>query len=98
VRAGLEGHITPDDLRAAWMPISPWPFIARLRGREALLVYARYDFTFPLDLSRQFVAEFVRQNVPHRTAVLPCGHYSTGKAPFKYLDGYALTKFFVTRL
>jgi hypothetical protein len=98
VRAGLEGHITLDDLRACWMPISPWPFIARLRGREALLVYARYDFTFPVDLSRQFIAEFARQNVRHHTAVLPCGHYSTGKAPFKYLDGYALTKFFVKKL
>jgi hypothetical protein len=25
--------------------------------------------------------------------VLPCGHYSTGSAPFKYMDGAALTRF-----
>jgi hypothetical protein len=31
-------------------------------------------------------------------AKLPCGHYTTGKAPFKYLDGYYLTKFFVKKL
>ena len=37
-----------------WMPISPWPFIERVRGRSVLLVYARYDLTFPVDLSRQF--------------------------------------------
>ena len=98
VRAGLEGHITIDDLRQCWMPISPWPFIARVKGRPALLVYARYDLTFPLDLSRKFLAEFARLGVPHETAVLPCGHYSTGKAPFKYLDGYALTNFFLKRL
>jgi hypothetical protein len=30
--------------------------------------------------------------------MLPCGHYTTGKAPFKYLDGYTLTKFFVSKL
>ena len=47
------------------MPISPWPFIERVRGRAVLLVYARYDLTFPVDLSRQFIAEFERRGVPH---------------------------------
>jgi dienelactone hydrolase len=98
VRAGLEGNITIDDLRECWMPISPWPFIPRMRNREALLVYARYDQTFPVDLSRRFLAEFLRQDIAHHTAVLPCGHYTTGKAPFKFLDGYHLTKFFVKKL
>jgi hypothetical protein len=98
VRAGLEGQVTLDDLRRCWMPISPWPFVDRVRGRSLLLVYARYDETFPVDLSRAFVREFVRQGVEHETTVLPCGHYTTGKTPFKYLDGYALTRFFVRRL
>lgn len=98
VRAGLDGHIGLEDLRACWMPISPWPFVSRIRGRQALLVYALYDFTFPLDLSRVFLQEFARQDIVHDTTVLPCGHYTTGKAPFKYLDGYALTKFFVKKL
>jgi len=98
VRAGLEGNISLADLRNCWMPISPWPFIDRVRGRGVLLVYARYDLTFPVHLSRQFLAEFARRDVLHETAVLPCGHYTTAKAPFKYLDGYALTKFLVRRL
>jgi pimeloyl-ACP methyl ester carboxylesterase len=98
VRAGLEGHIALDDLRECWMPISPWPFIDRVRARAVLLVYARYDLSFPVDLSRRFLAEFERLQVSHATTVLPCGHYTTGKAPFKYLDGYALTRFLVTRL
>jgi hypothetical protein len=98
VRAGLDGHISLDDLRTCWMPISPWPFIERVRDRAVLLVYARYDLSFPLDLSRRFVAEFDRLGLPYARAVLPCGHYTTGKAPFKYFDGYALTKFFVKRL
>lgn len=98
VRAGLDGHIALDDLRACWMPISPWPFIDRVRDRAVQLIYARYDLSFPVDLSRHFIAEFERRKLPHATTVLPCGHYTTGKAPFKYLDGYALTKFFVTRL
>jgi len=98
VRAGLEGHVTLETLRDIWMPISPWPFIGRVEGRKVLLIYARYDQTFPVDLSRSFVAEFGRRNVAHETAVLPCGHYTTGKTPFKYLDGYTLTRFFVKRL
>jgi hypothetical protein len=98
VRTGLEGHLTLDELREYWMPISPWPFIDRVRGRSILLVYARYDLTFPVDLSRSFIREFNRQGIAHNTAVLPCGHYTTGKAPFKYLDGYYLTRFLVERL
>lgn len=96
VRAGIDTHVALDDLRHIWMPISPWPYIARVAGRQLLMVYASYDQTFPLDLSRQFLAEFDRQGIPHRRALLPCGHYTTGKAPFKFLDGYYLTRF-VTR-
>jgi len=98
VRAGLEGHVSLDDLRQCWMPISPWPFIDRIKHRSVLLIYARYDLSFPVDLSRAFINEFRHRQIPHIETVLPCGHYTTGKAPFKYLDGYALTKFFVTKL
>jgi len=98
VQAGLEGHITLDALREMWMPISPWPFIDRVRGRAVRLIYALYDDTFPVDLSRTFIKEFERRNVPHQVRVLPCGHYTTGKAPFKYLDGYYLTDFLVRNL
>lgn len=98
VRAGLDGHITLPELRDCWMPISPWPFIPLVRDRKVMLIYARYDQTFPVDLSRQFLAEFDRLGIAHERALLPCGHYTTGKAPFKFLDGYYLTKFFVKRL
>ncbi len=98
VRQGLEGHVTLDDLRACWMPISPWPFIERVRSRQVLLVYAIHDLTFPVDLSKMFLGEFASRGVPHETAVLPCGHYTTGKAPFKFLDGFYLTRFLVKRL
>jgi hypothetical protein len=93
VRAGLEGHVTLEQLRDLWMPISPQWHIDRIRGVKTLLVYALYDLSFPLRLSRQFVQEFRMRALPHRVAVLPCGHYSTGIAPFKYIDGYHLTRF-----
>lgn len=93
VRESLEGRIDLDALRRIWMPISPYPFLDRVRDRQTLLVYALFDLTFPVTLSRMLVAEFRVQNVPHKTLVLPCGHYSTGVTPFKWMDGIALCRF-----
>ena len=93
VRQGLEGHIAPDVLREVWLPISPQPYLERMRSTRTLLVYARYDLTFPVALSRQLLADFAARDLPHETFVLPCGHYSTGVTPFKWVDGYVLTKF-----
>ena len=82
-----------ETLRRIWMPISPFPYLGRLRDRRVLLVYARYDLTFPVDLSRRLVDEFTRQGVQHQLLVLPCGHYSTGVTPFKWMDGLTLCRF-----
>jgi predicted esterase len=60
---------------------------------RTLLVYAKYDLTFPVDLSKRLIAEFERRGIEHEVAVLPCGHYSTGMAPFKFLDAYLLIRF-----
>jgi pimeloyl-ACP methyl ester carboxylesterase len=93
VREGMDGHIELDLLRNLWRPISPRWYLERLRTRRTLLVYARYDLTFPVDLSEDLVAAFREQQVPHEVAVLRCGHYSTGKTPFKFVDGWILTRF-----
>ena len=93
VREGLEGYIELELLRALWRPISPRWYLERLRDRKTLLVYARYDLTFPVDLSEDLVRAFRQQQVPHELAVLGCGHYSTGKTPFKFVDGWVLTRF-----
>jgi hypothetical protein len=93
VREGLDGHIDLDRLRALWRPISPFEYLDRVRDKKTLLVYARYDLTFPVDLSELLVREFRARQLPHEVFALRCGHYSTGAAPFKYVDGYVLTKF-----
>jgi dienelactone hydrolase len=93
VRRGLDGHIELERLRRIWMPISPYPYLDRMHGKRVLLVYARYDLTFPVDLSRMLVSEFRRRGIDHQLAVLPCGHYSTGVTPFKWLDGLTLCRF-----
>jgi hypothetical protein len=93
VREGLDGHVELELLRELWKPISPRWFLDRVRDRKTLLVYALYDLTFPRDLSEDLLREFEELGIPHEVSVLRCGHYSTGKAPFKFVDGYVLTKF-----
>ena len=98
VREGLDGHVDLEQLRRLWRPIAPWSYLDRLGAKRTLLVYARYDLTFPVDLSRTLIEEFRRRGLPHEVAVLPCGHYSTNNIPFKFLDGYVLTKFLLKNL
>jgi dienelactone hydrolase len=98
VRAGLDGHISLDTLRRLWMPISPRAYVDRMRDKQTMLVYARYDLTFPVPLSRAFIEDFRQRGIPFELSVLPCGHYSTGITPFKYIDGYYLTSFFYRKL
>ena len=93
VRAALEGSVSLDRLRQMWLPISPQVYLDRIKDKKTLLVYAKYDLTFPVDLSRELVGEFQRRGIPHELAVLPCGHYSTGVTPFKFLDGFVLARF-----
>jgi dienelactone hydrolase len=93
VRTGLEDAIDLERLRAMWLPISPQAYLDRIAGKKTLLVYAKYDLTFPVDLSRSLIDEFERRGIPHKLVVLPCGHYTTGVAPFKYLDGFVLARF-----
>ena len=93
VRQGLAGNVDLDRLRRMWLPISPFPFLDRVKGRKVLLVYARYDLTFPVRLSRMLVDEFRARGVEPEVTVLPCGHYSTGVAPFSWMDAFVLIRF-----
>ena len=93
VRAGLEGHIDLDALRDLWRPISPAWYLDRLRNTRTLLVYAKYDLTFPVDLSEDLIRQFRANHLPHEVSVLHCGHYSSGKTPFKFVDGWVLSRF-----
>jgi hypothetical protein len=93
VRAGFDGKLDLPALRDAWRPISPKCYMHKVGQRPSLFVYALYDLSFPLHLSMDIVAESRRCGVPTTVRVLPCGHYTTGKAPFKFLDGYYMASF-----
>jgi hypothetical protein len=72
--------------------------VDKVLGRPALLVYALFDLSFPLHLSRDIARQYRVRDVPTQVRVLPCGHYTTGKAPFKYLDAYYLVRFLLRSL
>jgi len=56
--------------------------------KQILVVYAKYDLTFPHEYSLQVVNAFREYGFNFEPRVLPCGHYTTGETPFKYLDGW----------
>jgi dienelactone hydrolase len=95
IRQGLEPELDIDRLRALWTAVSPMSYFKQFARwkRKSLIVYAKYDLTFLPEFSRQVVAAFKRHGLDHKVAVLPCGHYSLGEAPYKYLDGWHLASF-----
>jgi hypothetical protein len=92
VRAGLEGHIGLEDLRKIWMPISPRAYFEKVAGtgKSALLVHARYDYSFLPQLSRQVLQDYRKLGIPHAQLRMPCGHYSSGQFPFNITLGLAM--------
>lgn len=100
VRQGLEGHVSLEELREYWKPISPIVFVPRLRGREtsSLLVRARYDTTFLPEFALEFLAQCRAHQLRHRVVVLPCAHYTTGQFPFNWLAALPMCRFLAREL
>ncbi len=98
IREGLESQIDLDRLRQLWAGVSPMSYFKKFARwpRKSLIIYAKYDLTFLPELSRETVMEFERHHLDHKVVVLPCGHYTTGETPFKYMDGWQLASFFRT--
>lgn len=97
VRAGFADHLTLDELRRYWAPISPFPFMPRVSNmgpRPLRFIIARYDLTFPINLSHEAIAEARRINLPLDIVWLPCGHYTTAEMPWKAIDAWKIATFF----
>jgi dienelactone hydrolase len=96
VRAGIEGALTLEELRALWLPISPMTFAGRLknqRKRPMRFIAARHDLTFPVDLSHDVIERVRQTGAALDVAWLPCGHYTSGARPWVYLDGWKIVTF-----
>src|SRR5215471_18821288 len=95
IRESLESAVTLDQLRDAWKAISPPYYIERYAGldKKPLFIYARYDTTFPTRFSEQVIQKARELGFEHEAVALPCGHYTLGETPFKFIDGYHICRF-----
>ena len=97
VRASFGEEVSLEELRSFWLPISPLAYASRLRElapRPMRFIAARYDLTFPRQLSLDCIAAIRQLGVPVDVAWLPCGHYTSGEPPWVYLDGYKIISYF----
>jgi dienelactone hydrolase len=100
IRAAFEeAGLDKETVQAVFRAISPSSWVERYAAtsreaeRKTLVVYATYDLTFPREGSLAAVQGFRDYNIQHVAKVLPCGHYTTGEFPYKYLDGWYLGSF-----
>jgi hypothetical protein len=99
-QALAEAGLTQDRIRALWAAASPCSFYPKLMrpevdgpSKKVLLVYANYDLTFPLEYSLQVVEAFKQIGLNFEPRILPCGHYTTGETPYKFIDGWYMGSF-----
>jgi dienelactone hydrolase len=98
IRAGIEPVLDLERLRRVWAAVSPAHYFQKFAStpKKSLVIYAKYDLTFLPEFSEKVAHEFMRHELDHRIVVLPCGHYTTGETPYKYLDGWQIMQFLRT--
>ena len=96
----LRPKVTVDELRHYWAPISPFPYLERLRGtgQKFLLISGRYDPTFWFEFTEELFSAIGNDGILHERVVLPCGHYSLDQPPFKHIAGYRFGTFLFENL
>ena len=96
----LRGSVSADELRRFWSPISPFPYVPRMRGsaQKMLMVSARYDPTFLPEFSEEIVREVRKTGMESEVLLLPCGHYSLELAPFSYTAALRMGSFLFRNL
>jgi hypothetical protein len=96
IRAAFEqAGLTQDQVRQIFSIVSPMSYMDRFAAtpKRALVIHATYDLTFPLEYSLEVLKNFDRLKIDYVSKVLPCGHYTTGETPYKYIDGWYLGSF-----
>jgi len=95
IRQSLEPNVSLEHLREAWKCVSPPYYIERYATlpKKSLFVYTKYDTTFPPHLSEQVIEKAKELKMDHKAVVLPCGHYTLGETPFKFIVGYHICSF-----
>jgi hypothetical protein len=95
IRQSVEALLTHEDLRRVWMAISPIVYFDKFERspKKSLMIYGRYDLTFLPEFSMQAASEFLKRGLDTTIKALPCGHYSLGETPYKYMDAWHISRF-----
>lgn len=96
VRAAFEdAGMNQQQLYRLWSGVSPVSYMQRFaqHPKKVLVIHARYDLTFLPEYSEQVLASFAAHGIDFVSKVLPCGHYTTGETPYKFIDGWYLGSF-----
>lgn len=90
-----DAGMAQERLRDAWRCISPVSYMRRFaeHPKKVLVVHARYDLSFLERYSQEVLRSFRALGVDFESKVLPCGHYTTGETPYKFMDGWHLGSF-----
>ena len=96
IRAAFEqAGLNQTQVREIFSIVSPMSYMDRFAAtpKRSLVIHASYDLTFPLENTLDVLKNFDRLKINYVSKVLPCGHYTTGETPFKYIDGWYLGSF-----
>ncbi len=100
IRESIESQIELESLRRCWKAISPVYYLDKYaeHSKDSKFIYTTYDTTFLPEFSRDIVDRIKKAGIRNSVAVLPCGHYTLGETPYKYLVGWHICSFLATRL
>ncbi len=96
IREGFaQAGLTQETLREVFRGISPMAYMERFAAnpKQVLVVHAKYDLTFLEEFSQDAIRTFAAHNIDCIDRTLPCGHYTTGETPYKYIDAWYLSTF-----
>jgi dienelactone hydrolase len=94
-KAFEDAGMTQQRLFKLWSAISPVSYMERFAAlpKKVLVIHATYDLTFLREYSLEVLRSFSELGVDFVSKVLPCGHYTTGETPFKFMDGWYMGSF-----
>jgi dienelactone hydrolase len=101
IKESLQKHLTLEQLQQVWDAMSPKYYMdtfARQQSKKNLFIYTTYDTTFLPEYSREILQCVRDSGAPHKLVVLPCGHYTMGESPFKFIVGYHIISFVARKL
>ena len=90
-----QAGLTQETTREVFRGVSPMAYMEKFAAnpKRVLVVHAKYDLTFLEEFSLDVLKNFEAHHIDYISRVLPCGHYTTGETPYKYIDAWYLGSF-----